>query len=385
MAAAASADAAQAEGVPLDGAGPATGVARAASRSFLVSGYSVLLKTFARYAAAPHKLFRPENPTVLRLELAINSSRGWHLAHDAATIGRKSSAARAAAAASAAGSRGFLALWRVHGLKRASLLKGRSVAVNSLMGTVLFGTYDIARASQRQHPPEAHCIGEHFKAGDEMPFSLGGTVAAAALAGCLHGALCAPLEVAALRLRAAAPSKGPVFWELWAALNQRLPVKRLHCGREVRLHQGALMTLGMLRDGLGVCAFFVAFEGIQHRLHQEADQLGAGLSAASADPDPPPSGSVRDRLLMSARIGGTMLAGACAGASYKVVSWPFDLLLVRSTKSCERGGPLRELAEHSRRMVAELGWRRALLPPAGVVASTLPASALGLLLYEALR
>eukprot|EP00429_Kryptoperidinium_foliaceum_P109356 CAMPEP_0176295968 /NCGR_PEP_ID=MMETSP0121_2-20121125/57946_1 /TAXON_ID=160619 /ORGANISM="Kryptoperidinium foliaceum, Strain CCMP 1326" /LENGTH=37 /DNA_ID= /DNA_START= /DNA_END= /DNA_ORIENTATION= len=37
MAAAASADAAQAEGVPLDGAGPATGVARAASRSFLVS------------------------------------------------------------------------------------------------------------------------------------------------------------------------------------------------------------------------------------------------------------------------------------------------------------------------------------------------------------
>mmetsp|Transcript_18667 Transcript_18667/g.52119 ORF Transcript_18667/g.52119 Transcript_18667/m.52119 type:complete len:385 (-) Transcript_18667:34-1188(-) len=376
------------EEVPLgiSDAGVGTGAARQTVVSTLRTGKVLVLRTLGVWVANPHKLFRPENPSLGRFEDAIDALGRWR--------SREASTAGGAHDRATVSSRGMYNLWRTHGIRQGMLLKFRSMAVNSTMGTVLFGTYDLARNAGEKGSPAP---------------TLSRTAAAAAFAGGLHGALCAPLEVAALRFQAFNPSssgsstssggvasssssssfgsslgrKSPPH--MWQALTQPLPVsfaplevsstpwRRL--GARFRIFSGALLPLGIARDGLGICAFFVTFEGGQ--VHLQAAWVRH--EAVGGD------GEGKPGILALGRIGATLLAGGFAGMAYRVVSWPFDRLLVRATARCQFGGSLPKLGAQAREMVRELGLRRALLPPARVIASAFPTSALGLLVYEWLR
>ncbi|CAE8619134.1 unnamed protein product [Polarella glacialis] len=82
----------------------------------------------------------------------------------------------------------------------------------------------------------------------------------------------------------------------------------------------------------------------------------------------------------------TLAAGGCAGVAYRLASWPWDMLLVRRLESWEHGALVSpSLGNEARRLIAEVGVRRALFPPVRVLASAFPSSALGLLVYELLR
>jgi len=332
-----------------------TGALRSFMVGFTRTGYMLFVKSFARYSATPHKLFRPENPTVLRFEEALNSAQGI-----AKVVAEHHCDARTALV-----SKGTYSLMRLHGFRLAVMLKARSILVNSLMGGVLFGCYDFFRSLWGPTLPHATVV-ERFQGGlPSVPIAT--TAWSATLAGALHGAICAPLEVAALRLQAAGPSQGPLLREIATAVWRPLP---RGCER-IRLYSGALVPLGVARDALGICGFFVTFEVFQDAQHRAVDRLGTDTADS--------------RALVAARVAGTALAGGCAGAAYRVASWPYDLLIVRSTVDCEVGGRPHALVDRCRGLLRELGWRRMFLPPARVVASAMPTSALGLMLYEALR
>jgi len=358
-----------AQPLPSDGehldAGPAAGAARATLVSAIRQGYTVFFRTLGIMAAKPHKWFRPENPSLGRFEDAMDGIR-------------QSSASQKAHLEGTFQSRGAYWLLTTFGFRTAMKLKLRSVAANSIMGTVLFGTYDVVRAL--------------YITPDQRVPHLSQTALAAGIAGGVHGMCCAPVEVAALRLQAAEHLGRRSAPHVWEALKRPLPVTipeeaasaQSWFGRlraRYRILSGALLPLSVVRDGLGICAFFVTFEGTQVYLHRAWEERCRNLQLDTEGDGE----KERRRIISGGKICGTLLAGGSAGMAYRIVSWPYDNLIVRVTQRCEAGGALPDLGKQCRLMYQEYGLRSTLFPSCRMVISAFPASALGLLVYEYLR
>jgi len=281
------------------------------------AGYFFILRTLSRYAATPHKMFRPENPTITRLEHALYLDTGGQGKLKKGVVGQ----------------------FRKYGLRQTTTLKGRSIIINSMMGTVLFGSYDALRDRNERR----------INSRDAM---------AALLAGGLHGTVCAPLEVICKRMTKQAsngPGKG-----IRAALFDGPP-------GQLRASITAFFPLCAARDSLGITAFFLTFEGLRVELQGcvpvEMQQHGAvSLFNTSA----------------------TLAAGGSAGVAYRLVSSPFDVLLQRRIDAHEANNSAVPFIPEARRLLQERGLR-GLLPAPRTLVSVFPSSALGLLVYEWLR
>lgn len=324
-----------ADDVPVE----ATGVARAVATSWVRTACVWFKLTFGRWAAAPHKLFRPENPTLGRFEDALDLWR---------TATRRCPHAPL--------QRGVVTLLRSHGVRTGLALKCRSVLVNSAMGTVLFSSYDALRCviSPRQDVP------------GPLAGGVVSTAAAACLAGSLHGALCAPLEIAAWRLQASG-SQSSLVGAVRSAIglsSSREPVPL------PGLVVSGLLPLTVARDGAGLGAFFLTFEILQVGLLAQVARL-TQLDDASPK--------------LFARSAVTLMAGGCAGVVYKFLSWPIDLVLVRRNKTIEAAcQPLPPIKAFTQLLMQDLG-PKGFLPPRAALLSAFPSSALGLFVYEWLR
>mmetsp|Transcript_129424 Transcript_129424/g.295325 ORF Transcript_129424/g.295325 Transcript_129424/m.295325 type:complete len:295 (+) Transcript_129424:13-897(+) len=286
-----------------------SGAGAAAVRSAAVypvrAAYGLAMQTLGRMAAAPHKLFLPENPTVRRLDLAF--------------------ATRCA--------EGLWISAQARGWRATLMAKMRAPVANSAAGTVLFGTHE---ALQGMAASSGH-------------------VATGAVAGAAHGAVCAPLEIAAFRLQrtllpptasiAAALRASPNFVSGWTIARQLAPF----C---------------ISRDTLGGAVFFASFENGRKWLRcseQSSTRLG-----------------------QVAWIGGIFTAGGVAGVMYKCVAEPFDVA-VRRMAVCLEWGMSWELAARTTRRRLAAGGVTMLVPSMSLLVTTFPSSALGLLVYEYLR
>eukprot|EP00933_Yihiella_yeosuensis_P016221 TRINITY_DN13946_c0_g4_i1.p1 TRINITY_DN13946_c0_g4~~TRINITY_DN13946_c0_g4_i1.p1 ORF type:complete len:351 (-),score=52.93 TRINITY_DN13946_c0_g4_i1:74-1126(-) len=320
----------------------AVGAARAMAISWLRGGYTMMLQMFSRWAAAPHRLFRPENPTLGRLEDAIDiARRGQEQGKQALPSNR-----------------GLYSLWTTFGWRQAFWLKCRSVAVNGAMGTVMFTTYDHLRGRRFYHLDDDKAAAARLTQ----------VALAASIAGTLHGSICAPLEIAAHRLQAfQAPLTAKLLPEIMAAMRRPLPYSKP--GDMPGLLTGSILPLSATRDGLGIASFFLTFECMQVLLHGKicmtADE-GHWLKA------------VENSI-------GTLTAGGCAGIAYRLTSWHSDLLLRTRLEAWEGGRHMDTVRHHFAKLVQEHGLWRTFVPPARTLASAFPSSALGLLVYEWLR
>lgn len=370
---------------PDDEANSSSAVAAGAVRTAVVSsartGKVLLLRSIGAMAANPHKLFRPENPSLSRFEDALDTfiRRVSHGTADSAA-GTLHHGRRAQVPLT---SRSLLRMWQNHGVRKAAQLKMRNLAINCAMGTVLFGTYDLSRSVLAR------------RSGIVGPQPIAHSAQAACIAGAVHGTLCAPLEVASSRFLRYDPS--PVNSQglgrrsdaahVWKALRltsdgQASPAGLQERGPPFRgswrMLRSALLPLSALRDGCGICAFFVTFEESQVLLRYHWNRSHHILNSQGW-------GDEERRFLSCGHTFATLLAGGSAGMAYRVAAWPWDSLLLRATAQCEVGGPILQLHASARALVEEVGWRRALLPEARAVLSAFPTSAVGLLIYEWLR
>jgi len=231
-------------------------------------------------------------------------------------------------------------LWKHEGARRAILLKGRSIAVHATMGTILFTTYDVLKGP-RQQGRSPNC------------FTTG---MAALAAGGLHGALCTPLEVAALRVNTMHGTSREGFSLRVAA--QQGNIRALP----------SLLPLSVARDGLGITAFFMCFEFGQPWIKAQL----------------PPWVAYGTTGLHIHTVAATLLAGGLSGVAYHLFSYPLDRLLVQRIDAYESQGVSLKLCSNMRTLVAKVGIV-GLLPPARLLASAVPSSAFGLLIYELLR
>ncbi|CAE8599470.1 unnamed protein product, partial [Polarella glacialis] len=117
----------------------------------------------------------------------------------------------------------------------------------------------------------------------ELPLgSLRQIALAAAAAGALHGAVCAPLDAAAHRLQALGPGNRAGLWaSLWDAVRRPLPGSSP--GAAPGLITGKLLPLTMARDSVGITSFFFTFEVLQMCLQDLASRQIAARKSASRD------------------------------------------------------------------------------------------------------
>eukprot|EP00928_Gymnodinium_smaydae_P039883 TRINITY_DN27153_c0_g2_i1.p1 TRINITY_DN27153_c0_g2~~TRINITY_DN27153_c0_g2_i1.p1 ORF type:complete len:360 (+),score=47.52 TRINITY_DN27153_c0_g2_i1:77-1156(+) len=336
-----------------ESAASVAGTTRAVTTSWIRIAYQKVLKTLGRWAAAPHRLFRPENPTLGRFEDAIDAARR----HGESST-RRVPTSSGGAETQLPLSRGFYSLYSLFGLRRAIALKCRSVAVNSVMGTLIFTTYDSVRGAG---------MAEEILA-DERTIDIGQIGFAAALAGSIHGAVCAPLDAAAHRIQALGPGSDSLSQEVWKALKRPLAGPRP--GVLPGVLSGGLIPLSMARDGFGIASFFLSFETMQSSLHRAL--AGGRWKDDSLE-------------LRAAKVTATLTAGGTAGIAYRFVSWPWDLLLVKRLEAWEAGKPMGSLRANFSQIVEQRGIGRTFVPPVRALLSAAPSSALGLLVYEWLR
>lgn len=317
-----------------DDAAVAAGTTRALVISGIRSGVrqfnTIVVRTLSRYVASPHRMFRPENLTIWRVEQALYQKTGGN---DQLL-------------------RGFMAQYRSYGLRQTLALKSRSVVLNSIMGTVLFGTYDALR--DVDHKANFHDI------------------AAALAAGSFHGAICAPLEVASRRL--ARDTSGQIsFTGLRSAI---LDGPR---GQLLSL-SASVLPLSVTRDGLGIVSFFVTFEGLQEFLRH---RIPRDLPVNGDQPHEDTSWAKRRGVAVLPTVA-TLTAGGCAGVAYKLAAFPLDVLLMHRLKDCEVNFSPPALLPYARQLVKDIGFR-SFLPQPRALASVFPSSAIGLLVYDWLR
>mmetsp|Transcript_36786 Transcript_36786/g.58929 ORF Transcript_36786/g.58929 Transcript_36786/m.58929 type:complete len:340 (+) Transcript_36786:58-1077(+) len=320
------------------------GGAAGTTRAVMISGFrqfnTIVIRTLSRYAASPHRMFRPENLTIQRVEQALHAQAGGN---DQLL-------------------RGFMAQYRCYGLRQTITLRSRSIVLNSVMGTLLFGTYDALRDPSN-----------HTNLRDS---------AAALAAGSFHGAVCAPLEVASRRLMREASVGASTGQLTFTGLRSTL----LDSPRGQLLSLSmSVLPLSAARDGFGILCFFSTFEWLrgflQNRIPQDwvTGDVQACQNVKMVEQVPE-----KRRVSALLRTVATLTAGGSAGVAYKLAAFPFDVLLVYRLKECERNVSPPALIHYTRQLLQEIGLRR-FLPQPKALASAFPSSAIGLLVYDWLR
>eukprot|EP00746_Dinoflagellata_sp_MGD_P147543 gnl/MRDRNA2_/MRDRNA2_79884_c0_seq1.p1 gnl/MRDRNA2_/MRDRNA2_79884_c0~~gnl/MRDRNA2_/MRDRNA2_79884_c0_seq1.p1 ORF type:complete len:348 (-),score=39.75 gnl/MRDRNA2_/MRDRNA2_79884_c0_seq1:12-1055(-) len=321
-------------GNPNDGleGGWKAGPARALVAQQLRAAQMIIFRGISRWAASPHKVFRPENPALGRFEEALSlkgtNAEGWP---------RSTSSARL----------GMSKLCQDVGWRRAMQIKCRSAAVNSVMGGILFFTYDTLR-------PKGH----H---GCTL-----GVSTAAFVAGGLHGILCAPLEEVSSRLwrDPHATFRGIITTEP-NGLTVWFPAR--------------VVLLSGARDAIGMTAFFSAFEEVRFQLrHFQFNEVVPDRLHDYVTPGRCDQGIT------------SLIAGAASGASYRLVAHPLDtfhMWRLRKMSACssEDAHQFRSgMVSQWRRCLSDVGWQ-GFVPSGRSLLAAMPASAVGLLLYDFMK